>query len=101
MLKIDRKQWAARLLLENFCPFYYCMHEGWVLLSLAEVEVHPFIGSAFKLSYNLMAWWYFKKKKIKSFLKADGKFPPSFLLQVTWRHFQSYKEILYIAITAA
>lgn len=54
MLKIDRKQRAARLLQENFCPFYYCMHEGWVLLSLAEVDVHPFIGSAFNLSYNLM-----------------------------------------------
>lgn len=98
MLKIDRKQWAARLPWENFCP-YHGMHEGCVL-SLAEVDVHPLIGSASKLTYNLMAWWYLKKK-LKFFLKVDGKFPPSLLLQVTWRHFQGYKKTLYIAITAA
>lgn len=53
MLKIDKKQWAARLPWENFCP-YHGMHEGCVL-SLAEVDVHPLIGSASKLTYNLMA----------------------------------------------
>lgn len=31
---------------------------------------------------------------------VDGKFPPSLLLQVTWRHFQDYKETLYTAIIA-
>lgn len=69
--------------------------------SLAEVDVNPFIGSAFKFLY-FDALMVFKKIHIlKSFLNIDRKFPPSLLLRVTWRHFQGYKEILYIAITAA
>lgn len=36
-----------------------CMRNGF---SLAEVDVDPFIGSAFKLSYILMPLWCFKKK---------------------------------------
>lgn len=71
-----------------------------MLLSLAEVDVHPFIGSAFKLSFDALIVFK-KKKKLKSFLNIDGKFPPSLMVQVTWRHFQGYKEILYIAISAA